>query len=190
MELGKSKASDDFGADVIKGTISHMGRAKARGLWDVECYSSTGELKWADSFENLVVNVGLDHLLDVELSAATQVTTWYVGLTAASPTVAAADTMASHAGWTEDQNYSEGVRQTWTDGGVSGQSVDNSASKATFSINATATIGGAFLTSDSTKGGTTGTLYAAGAFSGGNRAVVNGDSLQVTATFTMADDGV
>jgi hypothetical protein len=64
--------------------------------------------------------------------------------------------------------------------------VDNSASKAQFSINATATIGGAFIVTNSTKGGTTGILYGGGAFTEGNRSVVNGDTLNVTVTLTAA----
>ncbi|MDX1555810.1 MAG: hypothetical protein R3212_07280, partial [Xanthomonadales bacterium] len=161
------------------------------GFWQMECYGPDGSLKWAADWENLVVNVGLDHLLDATLSGATQITTWYVGLVdGATPTFAGADTMASHAGWTENQNYSEATRPVWTDGGVSGQSVDNSASKASFSINANGqTIGGAFLTSNNTKGGTTGTLYAEGDFSP-DKTADNGDTLQVTGTFTAADDGV
>jgi hypothetical protein len=113
-----------------------------------------------------------------------------VGLMDATPTVAAGDTMGSHAGWTEADEYSEANRQAFTPGSVASQSVDNSASKATFSINATVTVGGAFLTSSNTKNGTTGTLFAGGAFSGGNRALINGDTLRVQATYTQADDGV
>ena len=101
--------------------------------------------------------------------------------------MAAADTMASHAGWTEVTAYSEAVRQTLTLGAVASQSVDNSASKAAFSINADATtIGGAFITTDNTKGGTTGTLAGAAAFTGGNKAADNGDTLNVTVTLTQA----
>jgi len=187
MNLGSGKASDSFGASIIK--AKPMGAARIKGYWQITCRKADGSVRWKDEIHNLVVNVGLDHLLDVTLSGATQITTWYVGLTDDSPTIAAADTMSSHAGWAVATGYSEAVRQTWTDAGVSSQSVTNSASKATFSINATDTIGGAFLTSDNTKSGTTGTLYAVGAFSGGNKAVVNTDTLEVTATFTMADDG-
>lgn len=157
-----------------------------RNFFFVECVSPTGEIKWTDSFHNLVVNVGLDDSLDKHLKGSAYTAAWYVGLTDATPTVAAADTMASHAGWTEDQTYSEGVRQTLTLGTVSGQSVDNSASKASYSINGTTTIGGAFVTTDNTKGGTSGILYGAGAFTGGNRAVDNGDTLNVTVTLTAA----
>lgn len=152
----------------------------------VDCFGADGVLKWTEEFDNLVVNTGLDDSLDKHLKGSSYTAAWYVGLTASSPTFAAGDTMSSHAGWTEDQNYSESVRQTLTLGTVSAGSVNNSASKATFSMNATATIGGAFVTTSNTKGGTTGTLYGGGAFSGGNRAVVNGDTLQVTVTATAA----
>ena len=189
MYLGTGRASSKFGAELIKAKEGAMGAGRIKGLWDVECYDSEGKLRWVEKIENLITNEGLDHLLDITLSGGTQITTWYVGLTDDSPTIAAADTMASHAGWAEATGYSESVRQTWSDGGVSSQSVDNSASKATFSINATDSIGGAFLVSNSTKSGTTGILYAVGAFSGGNRSVESGDSLLITATFTMADDG-
>jgi len=64
--------------------------------------------------------------------------------------------------------------------------ISNSASPATFSINATATIGGAFLTSNNTKGGTTGILFSASDFAApGDRSVVSGDTLSVTYTFSL-----
>ena len=65
--------------------------------------------------------------------------------------------------------------------------VTNSASKAAFTMNATTTVGGAFLTSNNTKGGTTGTLFSAADFSSpGDRSVVSGDILNVTYTFSLA----
>lgn len=163
----------------------------AKGIWDVICYDKDGNVKWQDHFENLVVNAGLNHILSSTLAAGTQITAWMVGLTAASPTPAAGDTMSSHAGWTEvHSEYSQANRPAFTPGAVSGQSVDNSASKAVFSITGSVTVGGAFLTSNNTKNGTTGTLYSVGAFTGGNRALINGDTLNVQCTFTQADDGV
>lgn len=140
-----------------------------------------------DKIENIVVNQGLDHALDVTLSAGTQIATWFLGLTDGTPTVAAGDTPASHVGWAEVTAYSETVRQTWLDAGVSAQSVSNSAAAATFTININGTIiGGAFLISVNTKAGTTGTLYAAGAFTAGDKTLDNLDTIDVTATFTAA----
>jgi hypothetical protein len=155
--------------------------------WEFVCRDKHGNIKWTDHIDNIVVNAGLDYILDAGLSGGTQVTTWYVGLLSDSPTVAAADTMASHSGWTEVTAYDEATRQTWTDGGVSGQSVSNSGSPAVFTISTNGTdIGGAFLVSDDTKGGSTGTLYAAGAFSAGDKSLDDGDVLSVTCTATAA----
>jgi hypothetical protein len=64
--------------------------------------------------------------------------------------------------------------------------ITNSGSVAVFSVNGTTTVGGAFLTSDNTKGGTTGILFSASDFtSPGDRSVVSGDTLNVTYTFSL-----
>lgn len=155
------------------------------GHWSIECRGRDGKLKWTDHFKNLVTNEGLNHLLDVTLSGGTQDTTWFVGLMDGTPTAAATDTLASHAGWTEVTAYDEGARVAWSDGGVSSQSVSNSASPAVFTISTNGTtIGGAFLSG--VASGTSGILYAAGAFSAGDKSLDDGDSLSVTATFTAA----
>lgn len=149
-------------------------------------------LKWENNIENIVVNEGLQHILDILFVSATgQIDPWYIGLIDSSPTPAAGDTASgidsSAQIWSTDQNYDEAVRQTYVDVRAA-QSVTNSASKAVFTMSATTTIGGAFMISDSTKGGTSGTLLCAGAFTGGNKAVADNDTLSVTYTFTAADD--
>lgn len=156
-------------------------------LFEVECFDKDGNLKWTDTIHNLVVNVGLDDVLDKYLKGSTYTATHYVGLTDGTPTVAAGDTMASHTGWTEITNYIEGTREAFTPGTVSGQSVSNTASKAVFTINANATtLGGCFLATNSTKGGTSGILYGGGAFTAGDKSLDDGDVLNVTVTATAA----
>ena len=156
-------------------------------LFEVECFDKDGNLKWTDTIKNLVVNVGLDDALDKYFKGSTYTAAHYVGLTDGTPTVAAADTMASHAGWTEVVAYDEAVRQTLTLGTVSGQSVDNSASKAVFTISANSTtIGGAFICTDNTRGGSTGTLYGGGAFTAGDKSLDDNDVLNVTVTASAA----
>lgn len=96
-----------------------------------------------------------------------------------------ADTMASHASFVESTAYSNANRVTWTPGAVSAGSVSNSGAVAAFSINATDWIFGAFLTSNNTISGTTGSLYGMGVNSSGvARQVLNGDTLNVTITAT------
>jgi len=140
----------------------------------------------------LVVNVGLQYMAGTALTSVAQITTWYIGLygAGASNTPAAGDTMSSHAGWTEVVPYSNATRvaATFATATTANPSVvTNSASPATFTINATSTVGGAFLTSGSAKSGTTGTLFSAADFSSpGDRSVVSGDILSVTYTFSLA----
>jgi len=145
-------------------------------------------LKWRDEFDNLVTTVGKNDLLDKYFKGSAYTATWYVGLVdgGSAPTYAAGDTMGSHSGWTENTGYSNANRPTLTLGTPSGGSVDNSASKAVFNINASGTIAGAFIATNNTKGGTTGTLYGEGNFAEGNRSVVNGDTLNVTVTLTAS----
>jgi len=164
-------------------------KVKLGGVFEFRCFDKNGKLKWVDKAENLVVDNGLNFILDLLFAAEPGVDPWYVGLTDGTPTVASGDTMSSHSGWTEVTAYSEAARQTFS-GSRTGQSVDNDASKASFSINAdSTTIGGAFLTDASTKGGTGGTLLCAAAFTGGDKSADSGDTLEVKYTFTAADDG-
>lgn len=152
----------------------------------VECFGPDGKLKWSDICHNLVMDVGLDEYLQRIWKSSGFTASDFIGLTDDAPTIVAGDTMASHAGWIEAQGYSEGTREAFVPGTVSSQAVDNSASKASFSINATDTIGGIFATDNSTKGGGTGILLGAAAFSGGDKAVANLDTLNVTVTSTAA----
>ena len=155
------------------------------------CYDKDGNLKWELEEHNLVVNGGLQDMNAKYFTGSSYTAAWYLGLygAAASNNPAASDTMSSHAGWTENTTYSQSTRPACTFGTptTANPSVaTNSASPAAFSINGTTTIGGAFLTSNNTKGGTTGTLFSAVDFSSpGDRSVVSGDTLNVTYTFSL-----
>jgi len=155
-----------------------------KNIWNIKCFDSEGNLKWDVTKKNLVVTEGLNHVLSSTFDGATQITAWYVGLKNTG-SVAAGDTMASHAGWTENVDYSQAARPTLTLGTAAAGSIDNTASKSVYSINGTATIAGAFITSDNTKSGTSGTIYGAVDF-GSARSVISGDTLEVTVTLTAA----
>lgn len=160
---------------------------KATHLYRFEARDPQGNLKWVVEESNIIPNVGLDDILDKYYKGSAYTAAHYVGLTDGTPTVAAGDTMASHAGWAEVAAYDEAARQTLTLGTVASQSVDNSASKATFTISTNSTtIGGGFITTNSTKSGTTGTLVSAVAFTAGDKVLDDGDTLSVTVTATMA----
>jgi hypothetical protein len=166
-------------------------KVKAGGVFSVQCYDKDGNLKWEDKTPNLVVNVGLKDMNDKYFSGANYSATWYLGLygAAVSNNPAAGDTMASHAGWTEVTAYSQATRPQAIFGAATTADpsvISNSTSVAVFSINGTTTVGGAFLTSNNTKGGTTGILFSAADFQApGDRSVVNGDVINVTYQFSL-----
>lgn len=145
-------------------------------------------LLWEDVFPNIVVTEGLQHILDILfVSATAQIDPFFVGLTDDSPTFAAPDTLASHAGWTEFDEYT-GNRQTYVDVRTALQ-VSNSASPASFPITgAGGGLGGAFLAAVAT--GSADILLSGGALTGGNRIVAALDTVNLTYNFTGADDGV
>jgi len=191
MTTEKLTAIDHVSSGLIAGTKSGE-QAQATGVYYVECHDKDGKLKWSADSKNLVVNAGLAYMAGTALTSVTQITTWYIGLygAGASNTPAAGDTMSSHAGWTEVVPYSNATRvaATFVTATTANPSVvTNAASPATFNINATSTVGGAFLTSGSAKSGTTGTLFSAADFSSpGDRSVVSGDVISVTYTFSLA----
>lgn len=158
-----------------------------KNSYHFECFDKDGNLKWEETIDNIVVDVGLDEILDKFYKGSTYTASHFVGLTDGTPTIAAGDTMSSHAGWTEiHTNYSEATRPALTLGTVASQSVDNAASKAVYTFTGTDTIGGAFVTTNSTKNGTTGILIGVAAFTGGDKSLANLDTLNVTVTLTAA----
>lgn len=138
---------------------------------------------------NVVVNEGLDYILDVAFSGASQLSSWYVSIFEGNVTPDGTYTAANYASNATELTgkYDEATRPAWTEAGVSSQNITNSASKASFGINSdSTTIYGAGLHSDNTKGGTTGTLAAAGRFSS-SRSADSGDDVLVTYSLTAQD---
>lgn len=145
-------------------------------------------LVWTDVSENLVMTAGLNELLDGVFNEAPAAFTWFCGLVdnAGFSAYAAGDTLASHAGWTELTAYT-GNRKAWTkNGAAAAGAMSNSSSKASFAINDTKTVRGAFLTVAET--GTSGVLYGAGDFTA-TRSVVSGDTLTLQVDLSAADAG-
>lgn len=182
-----SSAKDQVSATLV--TKPDLGETVgAGGVYTVECVGPDGQVKWADSFHNLVMNGGLANMNGAYLAGSAQSTTWYLGLVTgpgSGTTFAAADTLASHAGWTESTAYT-GNRKAVTFGAATTANpsvITNSAAPSSFAMNATATIAGAFLCNVAT--GTSGVLFSAGDFTGGDKSVASGDTLNVTYTFSL-----
>jgi hypothetical protein len=173
---------------VVRGTND---KTSGGGVFTIQCFDKDGNLKWEAADKNLVVNVGLQDMNTKYFTGTGYTATWYIGLygAASSNDPAAGDTAALHAGWTEVTDYSQANRPACTFGTATTADpsvISNSASPAVFSINATVTVGGAFLISNNTKGGTTGILFSAADFAApGDRSVVNGDTVNVTYTFSL-----
>lgn len=192
MTIQKTKATDVVSSGLTCNTKAGEA-AQAAGVYHVECRDKDGNLKWTAESKNLVVTAGLRYMAGSALTSVTQITTWYLGLITgpgSGTTIVAADTMATHAGWTEFVNYSNANRVTATLATATLATpsvVTNTASPAVFNINgAGGTVAGAFLNSANDKSGTTGTLFSAADFgSPGDRTVVNGDTLSVTYTFSL-----
>jgi hypothetical protein len=184
-----AKSTDTVSSGLVCGT-KPQAKARAGGVYKVQCVGADGHVKWEEEMHNLVVNQGLQSMVSVYLDGATQITTWYLGLITgpgSGTTIAAGDTIATHAGWTEFTNYT-GSRKTATFGTATTADpsvLDNTASPATFSITgAGGTVAGAFLCS--VASGTSGVLFSASDFqSPGDRVVVSGDTLSVSYTFSL-----
>lgn len=187
MSTEISKAQDAVAATMVtqRGSDERVG---AGGVYTVTCVGADGQEKWTDSFDNLVVNTGLQDMNAKYFTSVGYTAAWYLGLVsgATSPTYAAADTLASHAGWAESSAY-VGSRKTATFGSATAADpsvIDNSGSVAVFTMNTNSTvIAGAFLCNAAS--GTSGILFSAGSFVGGNKSVDAGDTLNVTYQFSL-----
>jgi hypothetical protein len=72
-----------------------------------------GKVIWTDDFDNLVVNTGKAEILDKFFAGSSYTAAVFLGLITggiAATAISAADTAASHAGWTESSAYSAGTR--------------------------------------------------------------------------------
>jgi hypothetical protein len=155
-----------------------------RSLYEIECWRG-GVLVWKDSFYNLVTTAGRNKLLDATFKTGEAANQWFVGLVSATSWTGyvAADTMASHGGWLESVIYANATRPAYVGAAPISGSMDNSASKAVFTINANGNVRGAFMADNSVIGGTLGTLYGVGDLPA-VRAVTSGDTLNITITLT------
>jgi hypothetical protein len=188
MTEERAQAREINDASVIRG--SGIGeRAEAHGRYEVECIGADGKLKWLDTIENVVATVGKNLALDTFLAgSAYTVTGPHMGLISSTSytATAAGDTMGSHSGWLEAgganaPTYS-GNRKTavWSSASAGSKALSAALS---FAITSSGTVKGAFLVygsgASATKDDTGGTLWSAGTFSTGDKAVVNGDTLNV-----------
>lgn len=168
------------------------------GWYHVVCRDKDGNIKWEDEFPNLVVAVGKELMLNTLLRTSGTYTTQgpYLGLTNASLTPAATDTMTTVTA-SEFTNYTvsgSAVRGTATFSAASssGSTPSNVTTCAASSITYTITGGGGtiygcFLVTGSgasaTLSNTGGVLYSEGNFSTA-KTTTSGDTVSVTYSTT------
>lgn len=154
-------------------------------VWRVECVGPDGKVKWVEENHNLTTTVGLNDILDKYFAGAAYTAAWYLGLVdnAGFSAYAAGDTMASHAGWSESVVYSNATRPAVAFSAAAG-GVKSTSAASSFTINSGGTVRGCFLVTDSTKGGASGILFSEVDFTSGSRAVLSGDTLNVTGAIT------
>ena len=171
------------------------------GQYHVVCHDKDGNLKWEESFPNLVVAAGKELLLNTLLRTSGTYTTVgpFLGLTKVSLTPVATDTMTTlvTTNAAEFINYTVGgsaVRGTAvfaaaSSTGTTPSNVTTSAATAiTYTITgAGGTVYGCFLVTGSgavnTQSSTAGTLYSEGNFATA-KVTTAGDTVSVTYSTT------
>jgi hypothetical protein len=189
LSTEKSLPSDQPSAGLVACTQA-FDAPRVGGVFHVECVDKNGNLKWEEKVHNLVVNTGLQEMNTQFFKGSNYTAALYLGLIAgpgAGNTYAAADTLASHAGWVEFSNYT-GARKLVTFGTATladPSVIGNGSAPSSFSISSTGGIvAGAFLAN--VDSGTSGILFSEANFQApGDRAVVSGDTLNVTYTFSL-----
>ena len=198
------KETGSCGDYAVASLQANAGKDEAMGVeghYHVVCRDKNGNVKWEESFPNLVVAVGKQLLLDTLLRTSGTYTTVgpFLGLTNQSLTPAATDTMTTlvTTNAAEFINYTVGgsaVRGTAVFGASSSSGTTptnittSTATAITYTITgAGGTVYGCFLVTgsgaSSTQGSTAGTLYSEGNFSTA-KVTTAGDTVSVTYSTT------
>ena len=198
--MNTAKINDSFGSELIRG-VKQSGKMSVHGHFTTLCYDPEGNLKWEESFDNLVTDEGKKFLLD----------TLFIPGSAGAGALPSANMhfrMSLYTAGTPAANWTY-VTPVYTEAtsgivAVRGSPIFSAAgpgiTKATtvavsFAIIGTATIlGAAISVLNDTSAGNLGVvadtatanarLYSAGAF-GASKSVSSGDTLNVTYSTTL-----
>ena len=181
-------------AAVLRG--SGMAEAlKLKGKYTAECYDKNGNLKWKDTIDNVVTDVGANQLLDSAFGSG-PVAGPFLGLISSvgySSPPAVGNTMASHTGWAEAGNGTNYPNWSTPASNARGAMTFSAAAARAKALSAAisfiiatngGTVKGCFVVfgtgAVATNNNTSGVLYSAGVFTGGDKIVGVGDTLNVS----------
>ncbi|MGH7176131.1 MAG: hypothetical protein ACREJC_02015 [Tepidisphaeraceae bacterium] len=136
--------------------------------------------------KNIVVDEGINYILNAGFSNGGPIGTWYVATFEGNYIPLSTDTAATFpASSTETTAYDEVSRPEYEEATSTAKSITNAANRATFTYNANKTIYGASLHSVATKAAITGVLAAAARFAN-PRIVIPTDQLLVSYTINAS----
>lgn len=192
MNIEKANAQARMDATILRGA-GIVEDALAKGKYYARCFDKNGNLKWEDTIDNVVCNEGKNVMLDAALAGSAYTVTGpfmalisSVGYTGV-PVVG--DTQVSHGTWVEagsGVNYPlyTAPRKTCAWSAASAGSKALSAALSFSIITTGGTVKGCFVVygtgAVSTIASTAGSLWSAGLFTGGDKVVGVGDTLQVS----------
>lgn len=178
----------------LRYAAKHAQESGIKFTGNVMCEHFRGDKLLSGGWEpkpNTFTTEGMARLLNIVFRAQTTEAAIYVGIFKNNVTPAVGDTAAAKLGAAgtygecQDADYDSPAtnKPAYTMASTSSAVATNSASKATFVMNASITVYGAFLSTATAKTATTGTLFCAKAFAS-SRAVIADDELAVTYQIT------
>lgn len=199
MTTERANGSDQHDASVVRGSGQNE-VLNAEGVYVAECYGPDGVLKWRDTIENTVMTEGKNLAFDTFLAGSSYTVVGpYMGLISAVSysAIAATDVGTQidgtnawkEAGGTNTPGYT-GNRKTcvWSAASAGAKALSAALSFA-ISSGTNVVVKGCFILLGSgalnTKDDAHGVLWSAGLFTGGDKTVSSGDTLNVSYTTSM-----
>ena len=192
--MEKLNVKESNGATILRGAgMSEV--LKLKGKYFAQCFDKDGNLKWKDSVDNVVTDVGANQLLDSAFGAG-PVAGPFLGLISSvgyTGVPVVGNTMSSHSTWNEAGNGTN--YPNWSTPASNARGTMSFAAAAARAKALTAAISFVIATNGGTVKGcfvvfgtgavatnnsTAGVLYSAGLFTGGDKVVGVGDTLQVS----------
>lgn len=130
-------------------------------IWNLEIVNPDGSVAEQGVYHNLIPSDGLDFLIRAPFGDVAPVSTFFLGLFRGNYVPSAGTTATDiPTNMIEFIDYSETIRPQWVRELTGIATFDNAVTKAEFTVTNDRTIYGAFLVSDSMKGGNNGLLLS------------------------------